>query len=669
MNLLEYYKEHSSENIHLKGSAGSGKSSSIIYLFRELLRALKDGEQIGGKYVVPIYIRMSHFNLIKKEYNPILTHIANEYFEGQNVETIKKMFKDSLDYRYLILLDGVNELIDGDDDIPNKYLLFENEIKDLMKISNVNFIASTRMGENTDLFCGNIDAFFKEVNMKKLDVQQVSKYLGNNEYDTTVFEEILVVPMLLHMFRVVYRRDAERARKLRNKYQLMDFFFSFDTKNAIDPLYEIEKYVKNEVLPFVAYQYEEEFLKHNRLLEEGFEDVVEKALSRNGKRFKREQISEILKKMGYNDIYSMHDLVREFLALKEWENRINLGDASCVDFINSLINQIKYEDEKELGRRTRHLDLAELFIGHYGKELADVLQPICKDEKEILLTQNLYQELAGVYEDLGREYYERSAYYGWVAAELMEKLNRLDEYEIAKKKNFLFYCCLKGSRKKNADPKKLLDEAGELIEKCDETPTADKNKVCSLRGKIYSNIGAYYYQKKWGNDYNIALKYHMQALKYREDYSKKDVSESLRTIMSDYYQLKQYEKAYEIFKRIIEEKVKERDKDKKFFSDLDPAFDWPKMNDLETVIIRGIGNEIELIEDPLYRDEILRELKSQIGFVYSAYSSGCRRNDRNSLSDLKKKLDIILEKNIPDDIKEMINAYLDKCEERLGIFG
>lgn len=113
MNLLEKYLSKP-DNYQLVGAGGTGKTTSLQYMQQEML---KERTKLPGteEVVIPIYIRMAIFNFRKIE-NEVLYEYIGSYFELENrqaKELIDNMFQENVGkYRFLILLDGVNELID-----------------------------------------------------------------------------------------------------------------------------------------------------------------------------------------------------------------------------------------------------------------------------------------------------------------------------------------------------------------------------------------------------------------------------------------------------------------------------------------------------------------------------------------------------------------------------
>lgn len=676
MNLLEFFL-NDPQNYHLRGGGGAGKTSSIQYMHRMLL----EGEySINGQRLIPIYIKMNQFNLMKVEFHPIQSYIAEKYFEDENYKSVNKMFREFKDYRFVLLLDGVNEVLDGMATNCQKiYTLFENELNDLVHMENIYLIVSTRVGG--DIFYGKQCEKFRNINMKALGEHQIVEYTGNNAFAYDAFEEILSNPMMLRMYKIVSIHRPEQVTALSNKYQLMEHYISIDTNlqvdgYAADTIREVREFITARVLPYIAYRIEEELVNLNGASTINFNSFLKEALEEHPALYGDELIKRVLQAMDYSDHTLMHDLIREFMALREWNRRVLDKYEKTRDFIENLIKQIEYTKDtgKDLRRRTRHLDIVELLLGEHMTELECFLCNVCDDNKAKEVTQLLFQEVAGVYEDLGDDYDDKAAKYAWISNKLLDELqnrNLLSPYEYARRKNFLYYCCLNGTKDKYPNPMQLLEDALNALENCKED-----SEIVKLYGNLLSNRGAYYYSMKWGHNISRALEYHIEALNFREENEKKnnnkenrkDVNESLRTIMSDYFQMKEYEKSYEVFKKIIKRKVKERNDNYTLFSQLNPELDWDYIGDLEGVILRGMGSEGMLLES-VYREEIIEELCYQIPFVFKRYTDGSRRIDRKSLNDLYEKLNGLKKRNsLVGKTQEVVDQYIEKCKERLEVF-
>lgn len=200
--------------------------------------------------------------------------------------------------------------------------------------------------------------------------------------------------------------------------------------------------------------------------------------------------------------------------------------------------------------------------------------------------------------------------------------------------NFLYYCCNK-EKKRDAYP--LLEAA---IKELENVPQYQKKQeeYKLTYGKIISNMGSYYYQRK---EYEEALKWHKKALEFREISLPDRVMDSYRTIMSDYFCMKQYEKGYETYR----EAVKKTQPDALF-------------------LVRAIGCELCLLKEKKEENlekQILEELPVQIERVVELAVSN-RRMNVGVLKDLQKKLE---ELEAWTELQELVKEYRTKIEEYL----
>ena len=95
MNLLDFFL-NDPQNYHLVGQGGSGKTSSLCYVNKSLLdKEYKTVDSDGRcQRLLPIYIKMSQYNLMKVDFYPIQSFIASEYFEHTDSKAVNKMFKE-----------------------------------------------------------------------------------------------------------------------------------------------------------------------------------------------------------------------------------------------------------------------------------------------------------------------------------------------------------------------------------------------------------------------------------------------------------------------------------------------------------------------------------------------------------------------------------------------
>ncbi|MBR6770049.1 MAG: NACHT domain-containing protein [Lachnospiraceae bacterium] len=679
MNLLEWYQENPG-SYHLMGAAGAGKTTSLQYMSRELLK--QEYQLKGGAVIVPIYLKMAELNTRRIEADALYNYIGSKYFETCTPEVLDRMFAESVDYRFVLLLDGANEVLNHTTNgVQSVYSILENDIHQLLAHPCVDIIVTTR--ENGEIFNGSFSALFQRLYLCPLNRWQILRYMGTEEsnFDNSQ-EEMVSNPMLLRMFRRVYNYDRARAVNLKNKYQLMKEYFSLDVelkqeKERIDDIIKVRRYILEQILPYMAYE-TECWLLGEEQSEPSYEEVLDGAMEKAAKcGYHKEVIQRVLQMMdlvGENLIFS-HDLIREYLALEEWNRRVACREKGVEDFLKQVISQIQYQGTSDLTRRTRHLDLAELFIGCYETGLIDRLKEAgSESENARILTQSLYQEIAGVYDDLGRQYGTRAMEYGWKAVGLLEGMRMEDNLEMAEKLNFLFYCTLKGKKESSEDPLKLLNQAESLVKvyESQENDEKQRERVYRLHGKIISNKGAYYYSENYGNDLEEAIRWHKEALDYREKRKlKNDVYQSYRTLMSDYWKIQDYKTSYNYYQKLLEGMLSNLGTEEKKLTKLSEyrALGYGEVRGLASVVERGMGSELGLLKQSLEekeRAEIEEELCAAIPYVFEEFSDSSRRSDRDTLKSLKDKLDKLQDLAHREELKIVVQDYLKKCKEILG---
>lgn len=548
----------------------------------------------------------------------------------------------------------------------------------LLENSNVNIICSTRNEEN--FFNGNYENKFKLLKMQPLTQKQIVEYIGVNfgEFDNKFFEEILTTPMLLKMFTVVYRYDKKLAQNLSNKYQLIDNYMIAEkslreVEGYKDDNQKIRDCILNDVLPYMAYYVEKSILKDNNFKDLAFDKLLQNAYEKaklKNKGYEKKTIEIILDGMNLvsKELLFSHDLIREFFSFKYWKKLLEGKETEEVkEFLKSLIQKIMYTETTEISSRVQNFDLAELILGYYEDELLEkkLQEAGLSEEESLVLAQNFYQEIAGVYDDLGRQYGADAAKYGWIAYQYLKNIeNVYNEYELAKKINFIAYCTMDGNYVKESW--ELLERAEKLMISYEQKySNADAEMIKDIRnllGKIYSNKGAFYYDVNLGKSYETAIKYYQKALEKR--YSGKYAS--YKNIMSAYFKLKDFKAAYENYQKALKELEIKKSFSEWYIQKYESNKAQLRTKALADLIERGIGAEMNLLNNSELKDIIQNELCYEISYVFDYFSSGSRRNDKNSLISLTKKLKSLSKEDLAFKTKMVVEDYLKKCNEILG---
>lgn len=638
LNLLEFYQTHP-QNYILCGSGGTGKTTSLLLLERELTGAV-----INHKTVIPLYFKMKSWNRKQICEDFLLNELCVFFKESVRPDVVQKMLEESSDYLFLFLLDGVNELIDYClENGMTVYECLENAIRRLSVLPSVNIILTSR--RKFTFFDVSIQEKFKTIEFEKLEKTQINDYLSSAHQEWIMPEihlkEELENPMFLKIFREIYERAPKEAMLLKSRNELLYQYFELDimadsSENQLDNIREIRRFLIQEILPKMALEVEEALLlvnvdsENNRLRTLEYKALLEEILAKTRipHNMTKTLIYQILPKMGIMDeqLEFSHETIREYLALcgfleKEEKKQI-------VELVTKNLKFYPKEDKAvQFTRRCRHLDFAEFVYGELGEELDCLLEEDGLKESEISRAVfEFYYELAGLYEDLSEN--QKCVEIGWTAVEKM-KNQKLTPLEKATCYNFLYYCC---NKEKERDSYFLLESAMKAIENVPQYQRKREEYKLTY-GKIISNMGSYYYQRK---EYEEALKWHKKALDFRKISLPDRVMDSYRTIMSDYFCMKQYEKGYETYREAVEK------------TQPDALF-----------LVRAIGCEICLLKEKKeesLKKQILEELPAQIARVVDLCVAN-RRKNIGVLKDLWKKLDELEEW---EELQKVVEKYKEK---------
>ncbi len=217
-NLKDFFEEY--RYINIVGTAGSGKSTFVKYLFLE---------SIKQSFKVPILVELRHLN----DFNGNISEFIQQKVLNQKVSPSKEILKRSFEQgSYFFLLDGFDEIFSKRK---------ENVIKQLDEFIDMYphnyFLISTRPGggiENFPRFSNFHVLDFEEDDIREfINLQvddpdrciQIQKTIdGNLEFG---FQEYLKNPLLLSMFILAYGNHPEIPKKKSAFYSnVFDTLFS-----------------------------------------------------------------------------------------------------------------------------------------------------------------------------------------------------------------------------------------------------------------------------------------------------------------------------------------------------------------------------------------------------------------------------------------------------------
>ena len=184
-NLFDYLSEHVKDkstyrHIFISGSSGSGKSTYLYGIWKELLSV---------NYYIPIYVPLYHISRSIKKY------IVEKYLSFASIKRFNWIKEDGFNktpYHMILLLDGYNELDDKSKAINNRLL---QEINDFINTDKITVIITSR---SPVLELDNEITRFK---MCQLSDNQITKFLGGNDefLEATWYKGLLDNPFMLEI--------------------------------------------------------------------------------------------------------------------------------------------------------------------------------------------------------------------------------------------------------------------------------------------------------------------------------------------------------------------------------------------------------------------------------------------------------------------------------------
>lgn len=213
------------ENILLTSDGGMGKTTQLIYCYREFLKSENDR-------VVPIYIDIK--SLEYNERKPIFKYLCSTYFGKLNkIENIDEEIINALEFEeedkltYVFIIDGLNETI-------NKYNII-NDIRKLKNFQCCRFIVSSRTVEEDYVFGDFVKIRFLPLDKDNI-IEHITKKLGV-EYENIArifddaFFEIISNPLFLRAFCETYGpQKLSFLLKGRIKIRKADVLYAYSDK-------------------------------------------------------------------------------------------------------------------------------------------------------------------------------------------------------------------------------------------------------------------------------------------------------------------------------------------------------------------------------------------------------------------------------------------------------
>ena len=673
MNLIEkYYSEPG--NYIVEAGGGYGKSTSLKYL-----SDISFGREIQGKKEMTVYIPMAEFNL-RKAQPGILFDYLKQFFSNEVTEkALLEMISDSKEnIHYLFLLDGLNEIHNYEINGQTVMDFVCNDILRLLNCENVNIIISARIAE---ILPERIKRHFKLLVLQPLSNDVVSHYLGLENLSVIPghIREMLENPMLLTIFKKLYKWIPEQAIAIDNKYELFELYFKQDIdihgqEIYSDHLLTVRRYVIEKILPFVAFRVENTLLRNEHDNEKNRADLLEEACLNSGypENVNFMLVQDVVRSLWIvdSDLCFTHEMFRDYFAAKGFVQAGQKGcDEETASFLERLTDWLEYRnDQRDLLRRTRFLDLADFIYSIFKSDLRKAMKSfgVRPEKRRCCLTESFYQELSGVYDDLSNG--EEASKIGWIALDYLKISEQYFSPLIAAQKYSFLYYVVKWDKNEDENCYKVILYAKKILDQMDQSQ--HDWKYHELYGKVLSNIGSYYYKlgsesKRCGNQekaddmFRKAEKWHRQAMDYRKEYcSVSAQAQSFRTLMSDAYQLRNYSQGYQYYCEAMDvlSPQKSLEENLMFRNAVIP----------EDLVERALGSEFEILNENSSRqltEEILKNLPGQIRYIYEKSTESGRRNLK-MLESLEGKLDLLkkcdLIKAAPNLLK-IVDEYLKRC--------
>lgn len=679
MNLKEKYMAEPRCYI-LTAPEGYGKSTSLRDMYYTLA-----GQKINNQIIIPIYIRMADLNTMPDQeiQNGVLLGYINEKYYKNSMainryKALREMIKETVEeYRYLFLLDGMNEV--------NNRLLYEsgqrvfqcieNELTYLdservrfIDYSNVDIIISARKeGIISDSLKEKMNdeqigrRSFRVLEIEKMHADQIVEYLNLdniNEISEDLREQ-LETPMLLNMYRRIKEEAGENSEQFKTRIELLDNYYRLDSiinrnTKQIDNWDEIRADVLGQVIPLIAFEVENWLLKKSNDKNNGNYDIEEPALEEVLEKISplinlRWDKSLLVRALGMLQIVNeklqfQHDMIREYWAVKGLNLHLERKEVSVdvIEFFENLYANIEREKHRfDIARQTRHLGVVETLYSFWKQNNCGfnriwkrIYACVYGQKDENWAKQMVFNIVFGyssIMDDLNER--RKAAELGWEAYDLFQEVENLyPEEERAFFLNDIAFCT-NNHVINERNPLLLFEKARELMDKIEPNQQEHEGEFAILYGKIINNFGSYYYGK-YERDYETSLKYHEEAKKYREIHNL-DLTVSFRAISSDYYQMGNYIAAYKGFQDYLFYCTKKRR-----LSQMTTE-EKKKVKDV-IQIVNVLGSEYEILSSKVpvktaLKKEIQKEVSVQMEMCYKMVQTESRRKALDTIKKLDEK--------------------------------
>lgn len=407
--LIKIY-EKCPRSYFLIGNASFGKTT-LLQHFAEELHGMKIENSDGTtQTLIVIYLPMYDVNLLPTgdvEKGPILELLKKKKVLNQVIERsgIIEMINNDISYRYIFLLDGINEIQERHLEVGNIYKTIGREIINLLDYANVDIIATARTerilfddSENRS----KLRELLKSIKLigmcqddgtmnPKIDKEKVSRYLEvDKSYISDDLWELFESPMLLSYYKKILEQAAkdsseetklvlEDVKKIHCKTDLLDCYYNLDITKGNDEIFVNEwddirrEHLLKWILPGIAFYVEYAMLSVNQDKEVEIADLKE-VFDKVYVQFKeydtnmpkdKENLWNGLMRLQICDENGkfIHDIIREYWASKGLFIRLyhSHKDEENKLFIDNLAYNLERRNGRfEIVRQTRHIGLIEV---------------------------------------------------------------------------------------------------------------------------------------------------------------------------------------------------------------------------------------------------------------------------------------------------------------------
>jgi len=239
----EAIKEEENQNCVVQATGGSGKTFSLVYTCKQILREMKD--------VIPVFIQMRKIDPTRA--NPISSYLYNNYVNRIEYDTPSELVKQFLHNVGVFLKESRKHLLivlDGCNECPKEAL---SDMDEIASLPNTIIVASSR------LIDANMDDYYT-IKLHSLDNKSTKKYLDKFSIfsENNLYPENLRLPIFVYMYAQLCKDNQdsqERLSSLINQATLINDWITNDLNKYLKSHRENDgntQFVVEYLLPILA---------------------------------------------------------------------------------------------------------------------------------------------------------------------------------------------------------------------------------------------------------------------------------------------------------------------------------------------------------------------------------------------------------------------------------